>query len=105
MINKNSDENKVRTEQRFSAGLALCLVTLAVLMTTGSSTATIVYADSSNSNSSSGSTGSTSSGNNPVSSSSQGGTVHCDRPGYPSYSALGSEAGKSAPGTSCPPGQ
>ena len=73
-------------------------------MTTGSSTATIVYADSSNSNSSSGSTGSTSSGNNPVSSSSQGGTVHCDRPGYPSCSALGSEAGKSAPGTSCPPG-
>jgi hypothetical protein len=30
--------------------------------------------------------------------------VHCDRPGYPSCSALGSEAGKSAPGTSCPPG-
>jgi hypothetical protein len=31
MINKNSDENKFRTDKRFSAGLAFFLVTLAVL--------------------------------------------------------------------------
>jgi hypothetical protein len=41
--------------------------------------------------------------NNP-SSSSRGSSAHCDTPGYPPCSVLGSEAGKSAPGTSCPPG-
>ena len=53
-----------------------------------------------------GSTSSTSSvnNNNPISSSNQGSTAHCDRPGYRSCSSLGSEAGKSSPGTSCPPG-
>ena len=30
--------------------------------------------------------------------------AHCDRPGYPSCSSLGSEAGNKAAGTSCPPG-
>ena len=35
----------------------------------------------------------------------QGGSIaHCDRPGYPSCSGLGSAAGKGPPGTSCPPG-
>ncbi|PWU82437.1 MAG: hypothetical protein DLM72_01920 [Candidatus Nitrosopolaris wilkensis] len=36
--------------------------------------------------------------------SNQGNTAHCDRPGYPSCSSLGSAAGKSAFGTPCPPG-
>mgnify|MGYP007135459901 CR=1 FL=1 len=66
-------------------------------------------------NSGLGSTGSTSSGtssgvvsagssNNPTPASQGGSTAHCDRPGYPSCSSLGSEAGKKAAGTSCPPG-
>ena len=45
-----------------------------------------------------------SSSNNPTPSSQGGSTAHCDRPGYPSCSSLGSEAGKNAAGTSCPPG-
>ncbi|MDQ6668429.1 MAG: Ig-like domain-containing protein [Thermoproteota archaeon] len=45
--------------------------------------------------------GSSSSGSG---SGSGGSTAHCDRPGYPSCSSLGSEAGKNAAGTSCPPG-
>src|SRR5439155_1054293 len=55
----------------------------------------------------SGSSGSSSSGTNIVASSgstSVGSTAHCDRPGYPSCSSLGSQAGKNAPGTSCSPG-
>jgi hypothetical protein len=43
------------------------------------------------------------SSNNPIPSSQGGSTTHCDRPGYPSCSSLGSEAGKNAAGTSCPP--
>jgi hypothetical protein len=31
-------------------------------------------------------------------------TAHCDRPGYPSCSSLGSEDDNNAAGTSCPPG-
>jgi len=42
--------------------------------------------------------------NNPGLYTNQGSTTHCDKPGYPSCSSLGSQAGKSAPGTSCPPG-
>src|SRR6266487_5441130 len=42
-----------------------------------------------------------SSSNNPTPSSQGGSTAHCDRPGYPSCSSLGSEAGKNAAGTSC----
>jgi len=42
--------------------------------------------------------------NNPTPSSQGGSTAHCDRPGFPSCSSLGSEAGKNAAGTSCPPG-
>ncbi|MDQ6862649.1 MAG: hypothetical protein M3044_02375, partial [Thermoproteota archaeon] len=45
-----------------------------------------------------------SSSNNPTPSSQGGSTAHCDRPGYPSCSSLGSEAGKNAAGSSCPPG-
>ena len=45
-----------------------------------------------------------SSSNNPTPSSQGGSTAHCDRPGYPSCSSLGSEAGNKAAGTSCPPG-
>jgi hypothetical protein len=44
------------------------------------------------------------SSNNPPPPSQGGSTAHCDRPGYPSCSSLGSEAGKNAAGTSCPPG-
>ncbi|PWU81357.1 MAG: hypothetical protein DLM72_07560 [Candidatus Nitrosopolaris wilkensis] len=44
------------------------------------------------------------SSNNPTPSSQGGSSTHCDRPGYPSCSSLGSEAGKNAAGTSCPPG-
>ena len=44
------------------------------------------------------------SSNNPTPSSQGGSTAHCDRPGYPSCSSLGSEAGNKAAGTSCPPG-
>ena len=102
MINKNSDENKVKTDRRFSTGLAVVFVTLAVFMIACGPTMTIVYAI--HSNSTIGSTWVSSSGNNPGSSSSQGSNAHCDRPGYPSCSSLGSEAGKNAPGTSCPPG-
>jgi hypothetical protein len=41
--------------------------------------------------------------NNPVSPSKQ--PTHCDRPGYPSCSNLGTEAGQNAAhGSSCPPG-
>ena len=49
--NKNSDENKARTDKRFSAILALFFVTLAVLVVAGTSTAALVYGDSSNSSS------------------------------------------------------
>ena len=42
--------------------------------------------------------------NSPGSSSPQGSTAHCDSRGYPSCASLGSNAGKSAPGTSCPLG-
>jgi hypothetical protein len=42
--------------------------------------------------------------NNPTPSSQGGSTAHCDRPGFPSCSSLGSEAGKNAAGTNCPPG-
>jgi len=44
------------------------------------------------------------SSNNPTPSSQGGSTAHCDRPGYPSCSSLGSEAGKNAAGTTCPSG-
>ena len=44
------------------------------------------------------------SSNIPTPSSQGGSTAHCDRPGYPSCSSLGSEAGKNAAGTSCPSG-
>jgi len=44
------------------------------------------------------------SSNNPTPSTQAGSTAHCDRPGYPSCSSLGSEAGKNAAGSSCPPG-
>jgi hypothetical protein len=44
------------------------------------------------------------SSNNPTPSSQGGSTAHCDRPSYPSCSSLGSEAGKNAAGTNCPPG-
>jgi hypothetical protein len=44
------------------------------------------------------------SSNNPTPSSQGGSTAHCDRPGYPSCSSLGSEAGKNAAGTNCPLG-
>jgi hypothetical protein len=44
------------------------------------------------------------SNNNPTPLSQGGSTAHCDRPGYPSCSSLGSEAGNKAAGTSCPPG-
>jgi hypothetical protein len=47
---------------------------------------------------SSGSSGSNSGGG------SGGSTAHCNRPGYPSCSSLGSEAGKNAAGTTCPSG-
>ncbi|MRN41179.1 MAG: hypothetical protein FIO02_09070 [Nitrosopumilales archaeon] len=42
--------------------------------------------------------------NNPTPSSQGGSTAHCDRPGFPSCSSLGSEDGKNASGTNCPPG-
>ncbi|HET7149218.1 MAG TPA: Ig-like domain-containing protein [Candidatus Nitrosopolaris sp.] len=79
-------------------------------------TTTMVFASADNSSSSSsGNSGSgspnpssSSSNGNPSSSSSGssggGSTAHCDRPGYPSCSSLGSAAGSGAPGTSCPPG-
>ena len=53
-----------------------------------------------------GQSGSDSSTNNGGSSGVIGGgsTAHCDKPGYPSCSSLGSAAGKVAPGTSCPSG-
>jgi hypothetical protein len=58
------------------------------------------------STSNSGSSGVVSEGSssNPSLSSQGGSTAHCDRPGYPSCSTLGSEAGKNAAGTGCPPG-
>ena len=48
--------------------------------------------------------GTGSNNNSPGPSSRQESTAHCDRPGFPSCASLGSQAGKSAPGTSCPPG-
>ncbi|HYT41226.1 MAG TPA: hypothetical protein VEP90_02665, partial [Methylomirabilota bacterium] len=59
------------------------------------------------SNGNSGSSGSDSPASADGTGSSSGGggnTAHCDRPGYPSCSSLGSEAGKVATGTSCPSG-
>jgi hypothetical protein len=50
------------------------------------------------------SSGAVGSSNNPTPSSIGGSTAHCDRPGYPTCSSLGSEAGKNAAGSSCPPG-
>jgi len=44
------------------------------------------------------------SSNNLTPSTQGGSTAHCDRPGYPSCSSLGSEAGKNAAGSSCPTG-
>ncbi|MDQ6862966.1 MAG: hypothetical protein M3044_04005 [Thermoproteota archaeon] len=90
-------------------------------MLTSSITTTIVYASPPNSTSlsSSGSGSSTpsndkskinsrsdSSGSSAGSGSSGGGrsTAHCDRPGYPACSNLGSASGKGALGTSCPTG-
>jgi hypothetical protein len=54
--------------------------------------------------SSSGTVGSSGPSSSGSSSGSGGSTAHCDRPGYPSCSSLGSDAGKNAAGTSCPPG-
>jgi hypothetical protein len=31
-------------------------------------------------------------------------TAHCDQPGWPSCYSVGYNAGRNAPGTSCPPG-
>jgi hypothetical protein len=49
-------------------------------------------------------TGGSAGGSNGGGGSQQASTAHCDRPGFPSCASLGSQAGKSAPGTSCPPG-
>jgi hypothetical protein len=54
--------------------------------------------------SSSGTVGSSGPSSSGSGSGSGGSTAHCDRPGYPSCSSLGSDAGKNAAGTSCPPG-
>ncbi|MDQ6666794.1 MAG: hypothetical protein M3Y53_01055, partial [Thermoproteota archaeon] len=48
--------------------------------------------------------GTGSNNNSPGPSSRQESTAHCDRPGFPSCASLGFQAGKSAPGTNCPPG-
>jgi len=97
-------------------------------MASGSTAITIVYASSSSNTgstpstpstsgpSSSGSTSSGSGGSSGPSSSQSsssgsssgsggGSTAHCDRPGYPSCSSLGTQAAQNAaPGSSCPPG-
>ena len=49
-------------------------------------------------------TGGSAGGRNGGGGSQQASIAHCDRPGFPSCTSLGSQAGKSAPGTSCPPG-
>jgi hypothetical protein len=96
--------------------LLLLVVSLGVMLVLSTSTFTLASNISgSNSSGTSGGgsigvTGGTGGGtssvnnNNPGSSTNQGSTTHCDKPGYPSCSSLGSQAGKSAPGTSCPPG-
>jgi hypothetical protein len=102
--------HKKITYNRFSVSL-VCVISLFILMASGSAATTTVYASSSNNTGSTSSTpstsgtsasGSGSSGSNGGSSS--GSTAHCDRPGYPSCSSLGSTAGAGAPGSICPPG-
>jgi len=118
---------------RYSVRVSLAILSVAALIS-GSTATTMAYASDHSASSSStgspsstpsgggssGSSGSTSSGstssgtssgvvsggssNNPTPSSQGRSTAHCDRPGYPSCSSLGSEAGKNAAGTSCPPG-
>lgn len=91
------------TRIRFSVSL-VCVITLFVLMTSGSAATTVVYAShnsSSTSNTGSSSStpstsGSSSSGSSSGSGSGGSSTAHCDRPGYPSCSSLGSQAGASA---------
>ena len=84
---------------------------LVVLIRTSGSTSSGSGSGSSGLGSAGSPSGGTSSGvvsggsnNNPTPSSQGGSTAHCDKPGYPSCSSLGSEAGKNAAGTSCPPG-
>jgi hypothetical protein len=81
-------------EAEFSINLTVFFVFVA--LTASGSTATTMALVSSHTSSSSNS--------NPGQSSQLVNTAHCDRPGYPSCSSLGPEAGKISPGTSCPPG-
>jgi hypothetical protein len=86
----------------FSTGLTAFLLTLTVLTLAGSlAKPEVVYATNSTQNSSSGANPSLGGNENTKSFSS---SAHCDRPGYPSCSSLGFQAGQSTPGTSCPPG-
>lgn len=86
----------------FSTGLIAFLLTLTVLTMAGS-LATPKVVSATNSNQSSGSGGNPSTGGNEQTKSFSS-SADCDRPGYPSCSSLGFQAGKSAPGTSCPTG-
>lgn len=99
MINKSTGKNKTRTDKWFPVDLTSLFLTLAILLPTCIMTATLVYADNSNST-----IAGSNSGNNLGPSSNKSSNEHCDRPGYPSCASLGSEAGKNAPGTSCPSG-
>jgi hypothetical protein len=113
-----TSNHKKIIDNRFSVSL-VCVISLFVLMASGATVTTIVYASHHSSSSSntgpspstpstsgSSSTPSTSGSSSTGSSSGSSGssTAHCDRPGYPSCSSLGSEAGASALGSSCPPG-
>ena len=84
------------TEAEFSINITVFFVIVA-LLASGSTGTTMALVSNQNSSSHS-------SNSNPGQSSQQVNTEHCDRPGYPSCSILGSEAGKISPGTSCPPG-
>src|SRR6266496_293271 len=83
------------TEAEFSINITVFFVIVA-LLASGSTGTTMALVSNQNSSSHS-------SNSNPGQSSQQVNTEHCDRPGYPSCSILGSEAGKISPGTSCPP--
>ncbi len=84
------------TEAEFSINITFFFVIVA-LLASGSTGTTMALVSNQNSSSHS-------SNSNPGQSSQQVNTEHCDRPGYPSCSILGSEAGKISPGTSCPTG-
>src|SRR5436189_57501 len=105
MINKNSDENEVKTDRRFSTGLAVVFVTLAVFMN-ASGTSCPPGHSKAFCNAYIAAAGSSANNNNNQRSSStqQVNTAHCDRSGYPSCYSLGHADEQNHPGTSCPSG-